>query len=196
MEGSGSSLSAEKASGIESISSSTPESTSLKSTYVIELSSTCWIWLFSARLSVNLAANLNQARNVYRQFRFTFRRRSRRDFYLNLYDRYDDSVEEREHINTLVTGLTKLLKLMKIFASEVKNYAGRDKSQIVEVDGYIRTMESWVEAMNAFDYWASWGKETLTAELHGREGNIHHLISDIWVFSSIRAQFAMSTIWY
>lgn len=54
------------------------------------------------------------------------------------------------------------------------------KDQVsIEVDGHVLTMASWVEAINAFDYWASWGKETLTAELHGPEGNIHHLIHNI-----------------
>lgn len=136
------------------------------------------ISLLRTRIPVNLVANLNQARNLYRQFRLTYRRQTRRDFFIDLHDRYDDSVEERENLNTLVMGLTKLLKRMKIVSSEVKRHAG-NRELIGEVDGYIRTMESWVEAMNAVDYWASWGKESLTAELHGPEGKIHYLISDI-----------------
>ena len=50
---------------------------------------------------------------------------------------------------------------------------------VAEVDGYVRTLESWVEAMNGFDYWALWGKEALTAELYGCEGKIKHLVSDV-----------------
>lgn len=79
----------------------------------------------------------------------------------------------------MVKGLTKVLTQMKVLSSEVKTHASKDNIPIDEVNGYVRTLESWVEAMNGFDYWASWGKETLTAELHGREGKIHHLISVI-----------------
>lgn len=58
-------------------------------------------------------------------------------------------------------------------------YAVKDRDLINEVDGYAWVMASWVEAVNAFDFWASWVKETLTMELHGQEGNIHPLISDV-----------------
>lgn len=58
-------------------------------------------------------------------------------------------------------------------------YAGKVRDPVAEVNGYVIAMASWVEAMDDFDYWASWGKEILTAELHGREGKIHHLISDV-----------------
>lgn len=96
---------------------------------------------------------------------------------MNLHDRYDDSVEQRENMNVLMRNLTNLVRRMDLCSLQMKMYAGKDRDAVLEVEGYVRAMASWVEAMNAFDYWASWGKEILTAELHGQEGKIRHLIS-------------------